>query len=107
MEKLIFSLILFYSIINPIFPTHFESTERYLHVYEDNRELNKPLVIKNTEANFAEVINQRTRRDTSDRNNENTNKNITTKVSRINNKKKIVFPKAFDLLSAHLKKKTR
>lgn len=81
MEKFLFTLIFIYS-INPIFPTtHFDSSQRYLHVYQDDNEVNKPLVIKNTDLDLAEVINQRFRRDlTSSDRNENL-KNITTKVN--------------------------
>lgn len=83
MEKFLFTLIFIYS-INPIFPTtHFEKSQKYLHVYQDENQLNKPLVIKNTDSDLAEVISQRFRRDlTSSDRNENA-KNITTKVMKI------------------------
>lgn len=77
MEKFLLSLILLHS-INPIFPTHFENSQRFLHVYEDGNQLNKPLVIQNTESDLAEVISHRSKR-SSDRS-ENL-KNITTKVN--------------------------
>lgn len=82
MEKFLFTLIFIYS-INPIFPTtHFAKSERYLHVYQDENQSNKPLVIKNTDSDLAEVISQRFRRDlTSTDRNENV-KNITTKVTK-------------------------
>lgn len=66
--------------INPIFPTtHFEKSQRYLHVEQDENQSNKPIVIKNNELDLAEVINQRYKRDLSSDRNENL-KNITTKV---------------------------
>jgi hypothetical protein len=83
MEKFLFILILLFSILNPIFPTtHFDSAQRYLHVYEDESEVNKPLVIKNTDLDLAEVINQRFRRGLSSSDRNENPKNITTKVNR-------------------------
>lgn len=81
MEKFLFTLIFIYS-INPIFPTtHFEGSTRYLHVSQDDNQVNKPLVITNSKSELAEVINQRFRRDlTSSDRNENL-KNISTKVN--------------------------
>lgn len=81
MEKFLFTLIFIYSIINPIFPTtHFESSQRYLHVYSDASELDKPLVIKSGQLDAAEGIHQRYRRDLPSSINENL-KNILTKVN--------------------------
>lgn len=81
MEKFLFTLIFIYSIINPIFPTtHFESSQRYLHVYNDASELDKPLVIKSGQLDAAEGIHQRYRRDLPSSINENL-KNISTKVN--------------------------
>lgn len=82
MEKFLFTLIFIYS-INPIFPTtHFEKSARYLHVYQDENQLNKPLVIKNTESDLAEVISQRFRRDLTSSDRSENVKNITTKVTK-------------------------
>lgn len=79
MEKFLFSLIFIYS-INPIFPTtHFENS-RYLYVADENH-VNKPLVIKNTDLDLAEVINQRYKRDLSSSDRSGIVKNITTKVN--------------------------
>lgn len=81
MEKFLFILIFIY-LINPIFPTtHFEKPERYLHVYEDQNESNKPLVIENTDLDLAEAINQRYKRDLSSSDRNENQKNITTKVN--------------------------
>lgn len=78
MEKFLFSLIFIYS-INPIFPTHFGDSQRFLHVHDDGSQSNRPLVIKNTDLDLAEVINQRYKRDLgSDRN--ESQRNISTKV---------------------------
>lgn len=83
MEKFLFTLIFISVWINPIFPTHFDSSQKYLHVYQDENQVKQPIVIKNTGSDLAEVINQRFRRDlTSLDRNENL-KNITnfTKVN--------------------------
>lgn len=92
MEKLLFSLILICSI--KIFPTHSESTVKFIHGYRDSDEWGKPMVIENTNADLLKAVSehQRTRRDLSSsiRNNDNA-KNITTKV----NTQKV----RFDLLS--------
>lgn len=82
MEKLLFVLIFLFSILHPIFPTtHFDSSQRYLHVYEDESQVNKPLVIKNTDLDLAEVIYHRNRRDLSSSDRNENSKNITTKVN--------------------------
>lgn len=82
MEKFLFTVIFIYSIISPIFPTtHFENSERYLHVYQDENQLNKPLLIKNNDLDIAEFINQRNKRDLSSSDRHENLKNISTKVN--------------------------
>lgn len=79
MEKFLFFLIFIYSIY-PIFPTtHFENS-RYLYVADENQ-VNKPLVIKNTDLDLAEVINQRYKRELSSSDRIENLKNITTQVN--------------------------
>jgi hypothetical protein len=81
MEKfLLFSVIFIYS-INPIFPTRFENNPRYLYVHEDENQLNKPLVIKNTDSELTEFISQRYKRDITPSDRNENPKNITTKVN--------------------------
>lgn len=62
MEKFLFTVIFLIS-INPIFPTTHNSAQRYLHVYEDESQVNKPLVIKEYDSDIVEVISQRYKRD--------------------------------------------
>lgn len=84
MEKLLFSLIFIYSIIIPIFPTHSESTVKFIHGYRDSDEWGKPMVIENTKADLLKAVSehQRARRDLSSiRNTAENAKNITTKVN--------------------------
>lgn len=97
MEKLLFSLIFIYSIIiPPIFPTHSESTVKFIHGYRDSDEWGRPMVIENTKADLLKAVSehQRARRDVSSpiRNTNENAKNITTKV---NTQKEV----RFDLLS--------
>lgn len=83
MEKLLFSLIFIYSIIIPIFPTHSESTVKFIHGYRDSDEWGKPMVIENTKADLLKAVSehQRARRDLSSIRNTDNAKNITTKVN--------------------------
>lgn len=75
MEKFLFSLIFIYS-ISQVF-----SSPKFLHIIEDENQWKKPTVIKNTDLDLAEVINQRYKRDLAlSERNENA-KNITTKVN--------------------------
>lgn len=97
MGKFLFSLILIYS-INPIFPTHFGDSTRFLHVQDEN-ESNKPLVIKNSDLGLAEVISQRYKRDLSPDRSENL-RNISTKVKQ----KEIQTKAPFFLISKVWKK---
>lgn len=72
MKKFLFSLIFIYS-INPIFPT------RFLHVHHDESEANKPLVIKSTDSELAELVSRRYKRDLGSDRSESL-RNISTKV---------------------------
>lgn len=81
MQKQIFSLLILIQLINPIFPTHFQETQKFLNVYSDESERTKPLVIKNTNQDLLEAIHSRYKRDLSGATDRNDGvKNITTKV---------------------------
>jgi hypothetical protein len=106
MEKFLFVLIFLLSILNPIFPTtHIDSAQRYLHVYEDESKVNKPLLIKNTDLDLAEVISQRYRRDLSSSDRNENPKNITTKVNTQTRKKNSFFLVISETLQKRNKRK--
>ena len=74
--------------ISPIFPTTTTHFERYLHVYEDESQVNKPLVIKELDSDTVNVISQRYKRDLYSTNLDKNLKNWT----KVNRQTKLFFP---------------
>lgn len=79
MAKNFLILVIFIFFINPIFPEQFVGP-KYLHIYDDTSELQKPILIKNTDYELTELINNRYRRDLTAMDRNESLKNITTKV---------------------------